>query len=251
VQKKRSLYAVAGLLCAALPATLLIGLYWACQNAPEFYSEALNQKNVQVRQASDALLREAAAFASDVRKPGHWQALFTAEQINGWLAYDMLQNHPHLLPPGISNLRLAIDRDRAQIAFKWTKPAWSSIVSLETEIYLREENVVAIRICKARAGLLPLPLGGLLHDLLAAAEEIGLPVDQQQVDGDPLLIISLAAIQPKDKVLCLESLELSNGEIYLAGHSDRESPGGQVAVTPDGPRATAAAAQAEKTNIQR
>ena len=103
-------------------------------------------------QASDALLREAAALVSDLHKSGRWQALFTAEQINGWLAYDMLQNHPHLFPPAISDLRVAIQQDRAQIAFRWTKPAWSAIVFLETQIFLREENVVAMRICKARAG---------------------------------------------------------------------------------------------------
>jgi hypothetical protein len=224
---------------------------WACQQAPSFYCNALAQDRSTAKQASDALLREAAALVSGLHKNGPWQAMFTAEQINGWLAYDMLQNHPHLLPSTISDLRVAIQPDRAQIAFRWVKPAWSAIVFLETQIYLRDENVVAVRICKARAGLLPLPLGGLLRDLTSAAEEAGLRVDQEQIEGDPVLLISVAGLNGGDKLLNLESLELTAGEIYVAGRTNSELAGGPLARRPEPDRNAATDAHAEKSNVQR
>ena len=249
--RKTALFVVAGVLLLVIFTGAIFGIHWACQQPPAFYCDALAQDHSTAHQASDALLREAAALVSDLHKSGRWQALFTAEQINGWLAYDMLQNHPHLFPPAICDLRVAIQQDRAQIAFRWTKPAWSAIVFLETQIFLREENVVAMRICKARAGLLPLPLNGLLHDLIAAAEEIGLRVEQEQIDGDPVLLISVAGFQPEDKPLSLESLELTNGEIFVAGRSQRDTPGGPLARRPEVQHDSAADSQAEKTNVQR
>jgi hypothetical protein len=70
---------------------------------------------------------------------------------------------------------------------------------------------------------LPLPLGGLLTDLISSGREIGLEIDQQQIEGDPLLLVKLPEAYDHDRrQFCLESLELTQGEIYLAGRSDRQ-----------------------------
>jgi hypothetical protein len=116
---------------------------------------------------------------------------------------------------------------------------------------LRDENVVAVRICKARAGLLPLPLGGLLRDLTSAAEEAGLRVDQEQIEGDPVLLISVAGLNGGDKLLNLESLELTAGEIYMAGRTNSGLAGGPLARRPEPDRNAATDTQTEKSNVQR
>jgi hypothetical protein len=209
-----------GCAATAILVALMAAVYWACQQGPEFYRQALASDENSAKHGSDALLREAAGLANNFRRPGQWQALFTADQINGWLAYDVLQNHPHLFPASVSDPRVSIENNRTQIAFLWHKLGWAAVVSLETEIYLRATNVVAIRICKARAGILPLPLGGVLNDLIAAGEEAGLQIDAEQIDGDPQLVITMPwADNSADKLLlCLESLEVNQGEIYMAGH---------------------------------
>ncbi|HZZ29089.1 MAG TPA: hypothetical protein VFE46_13910 [Pirellulales bacterium] len=215
-------------------ATLIAAAYWACQQSPAFYDQSLVRDQYAVKEASDALLREAAHLASNLRRPGQWHALFTADQINGWLAYDVLQNHPHLFPPSVKDPRVSIENNRAQIAFLWRKFGWTAVVSLETEVYLRETNVVAIRICKARAGLLPLPLAGLLTDLIVSGKKAGLQIEAEQVEGDPLLVITMPwADTSGDKLsLSLESLEINGGEIFLAGHSQNGEPFSTVAQRP-------------------
>ena len=196
------------------------GLYWASQQTPTFYTQALYQDPTAAHEASDGMLRQTAALASDLRKQGHWQAMFSASQINGWLAYDVRRNHSTLLPPDVSDPRVAFGDDGFKVAFRWQSPGWSTVVALEADLYLHDVNVVGMRIRKARAGTLPLPLGGLLKDVIESGREIGFQIEQQQVEGDPLLLVTLPTSFAKgDKSLSLETLEMRDGALYIAGQS--------------------------------
>lgn len=207
---------------AAILAAAAGWAYCVSRQVPPFYSAALAQPSSSVHQASDALLREAAALVSDLRKSGRWQAFFTAEQINGWLADDLQKNHPTLLPATVSDPRVAIENNQLMVGFRWQQSRWNVVVSLAAEVYLREPNVVAVRIHKVRAGGLPLPLKHLLHDLIAAGRALDLQIEEQQIDGDPLLLIT----PPQDGdygnlLVQLESLELHDGQLYVAGRTQR------------------------------
>jgi hypothetical protein len=198
-----------------------LGLHWASQRVPAFYRAALAQQPAASREASDAMLRQTAQVASEIRRRAGWQALITADQINGWLAVDAVKNHPHLFPASVKNPRIALDNDRLKVAFFWDRAWWSTVVSVDTEVYLRETNVVAIRIRGARAGSLPLPLGDLLSDFIASGRELGLHIDQKEVDGQPLLLVTLPE---GDEPVGLQSLELRGGQIYLSGSGRTGEP---------------------------
>lgn len=256
MSKKPRLYLIAGASVAAVLTALVVTIYLASQQTPAFYRQALAQDPANAKQGSDALLHQAAALASDLRRPGQWHALFTAEQINGWLACDVRQNHPQLFPAYISDPRVAIENNQSQVAFSWHLAGLSAVVSLETEIFLRERNVVAVRICRARVGILPLPLAGLLADLTTAGQEAGLQMDQQQIEGDPLLLIMLPSADAgtnsrHPEQLCLDSLEVNEGEIYLAGHTQRGQPTPSTARESNEDLQPSAAAHLENSNIQR
>jgi hypothetical protein len=228
------------------------GLYWASQQTPAFYTQALNQDPTAAHEASDGMLRQTAALASGLRKQGHWEAMFSASQINGWLAYDVRKNHSTLLPPDVSEPRVAFSDDGLKVAFRWRSPGWSTVVALEADLYLHDINVVGVRIRKARAGTLPLPLGGFLRDVIESGREIGLQIEQQQIEGDPLLLVTLpTSFAKSDKSLSLETLELRDGALYIAGQSGAH-PG--VAIPPLARaknQEDSEAAQSEKRNIQR
>jgi hypothetical protein len=216
---------IIGLASAAGLAIFVVALYWATQQAPPFYAQALALDPAKAHEASDGMLRQTAALTSDLRRSGQWQAVFSAEQVNGWLAYDVRKNHSALFPPDISEPRVAFGANGLQVGFRWQRPAWSTVVNLEADIYLHDVNVVAIRIRKARAGKLPLPLGGLLNEVIESGREIGLQIEHQQLEGDPLLLVSLpTSFDQSGKRLSLELLELREGALYIAGQSGANKP---------------------------
>ena len=118
---RRLLFILGGV--AAATALVLLGLYLAAQHEPAFYREAIEIDPAVAEKQSDLMLQQATALASAVKKEDHWEALFTAEQINGWLAVDMVKNHPHTLPPDFSDPRVAIDGRRVIIACRFARLA--------------------------------------------------------------------------------------------------------------------------------
>lgn len=217
--KLRLAVALAGGL-AALALLVLGGTYLAARRVPGFYQQALEAAPEAHEQHSDELLAGAAALASTVRKEGPWRVLFTADQINGWLAVDAAKNFPELLPPGIADPRVAIHDDRIAIACRYLAGPVETVLSLEGDAYVEEPNVLSIRIRRARAGSLPAPLGGLLKGLAAAADKAGLQLRWLQAEGDPVAVVRL---QPPgdegNQLRQIEAIELREGEIYLAGRT--------------------------------
>lgn len=220
-----------GLVAVGVLGTAVGSLYWATQYVPPFYQSAVKLDETVAQTSSDDMLRQTAALASDIRRGRPWQVVFTAEQINGWLAFDLPRNHPNLLPPEVRDPRVHIDDNQLEIALQWSGTAWSAVVSFQVEVYLQEANVVAIRIHQARAGKLPLPLGGLVESFVSSAQEAGMIIDQRQIDSDPVLLVTLPPTEMNDEPMLLEAVELRDGRIYLAGRSHGDTPA--LATRPD------------------
>ena len=219
------------------------GLYGAARHVPRFYQQALSAEPAVRQQHSDRLLENAAALASSVARQGRWQALFTAEEINGWLAVDAVKNFPELLPPGVADPRVTIERDRIAVGCRYLDGPVETVLTLEGEAYLEEPNVLAVRIRRARAGSLPAPLGSLLAGISRAADAAGVQLHWLQSDGDPVAVIRLQPTGDEQASLhSIETIELRDGEIYLAGRTLGADPSAPKSSPP-----LAAAPEAEKT----
>jgi len=223
VRRVVKISAVGCLVVLLVLAGALWSLYRASQQVPDFYREALSVDSAAQRKASNQMVRQASTLANDVRKEGQWEAVFTAQQINGWLAVDLVENHPRALPPAIRHPRVAIHSDEIAIACRVQQGKLNSVVTLTVEPYLQEPNVLALRIRKARAGLLPIPLAELLDRASKAAADMKLDLRWQQADGDPVAVIRVPP--PRDennKLIRVEALRLGDGEIYVSGTTERK-----------------------------
>jgi hypothetical protein len=219
--KLRIAVGVAGLATLAVTGVLAWG-YWAATRVPSFYVEALRREPHAQQDASDKLLETATALASNVRKEGRWQALFTAEQINGWLALDLARNFPDTLPPGVVDPRVDIRRDGVTVACRYLDGAVVTVMSLDAEIYMDQANVLCIRLHNARAGAIPVPLGEILDGVQQAAAEADLELTWLQAEGDPVALVRFHPPRDDEDTLYeLETLELRAGEIYVEGRTTR------------------------------
>ncbi len=207
---------VAGLVAIGLIAIGL--LYLASRKAPDFYEQALVADRKEAEKASDELLERATALASDLEKEGQWEASFSDAQINGWLAVDLERNHPEALPKSISDPRVAITAEALTLAAGFDRGEVKSVLSLTVGVYVPQPNVIALRIRKARAGLLPLPLDSVLQRVSEAASQLNLAVEWRQEEGDPVALVSFPAPRNNEnKLVQVEELELGDGVVHLSG----------------------------------
>ncbi len=205
---------VAGILLA------ILALYLAARHVPAAYRRVLEADPAAEAKASQEMVRRATDLVSTVKTSDRWQARFTADEINGWFAVDMKQNHPGLLPPEFSDPRVTIAPDELRVYCRFERGGVESVLSLSVDAYLAEPNVVALRIRRARAGALPLPLDEVLDQFSKQAARHQLRVQWKQTGGDPVALVPLD-IREKDsgRRVRIEALELREGEVYASGTS--------------------------------
>lgn len=218
MRKVLIIVALVSAIALAVCSVSLFSLYQASQQVPEFYAEALALDPDDQQVARDEFIAQATALASDLHRLGRWQRLFTAEQINAWLALELVTNNPGLLPDGMHDPRIVISDKEATIACRYEQGSISTVLSLSVDAYLQEPNVVALRIRRARAGALPVPLKQVLDGISQAARELKLRLEWRKTHGDPVALITFPrARDSRTESLKLQMVELRQGELFLAG----------------------------------
>lgn len=197
---------------------LLFSIYKASQRVPEFYHAAISVEPQDQADARDAFVAQATALASDLNRDGHWQTLFTAEQINAWLALELAANYPDILTGPLHDPRISLGENEATVGCRYQAGDLVTVLSLSFDVYLHEPNVVALRIRRARAGALPVPLAQVLDSISHAAGELNLRLEWRKSHGDPVALVTLP--EPRDTrgaALRLETLTLRGGELFVSG----------------------------------
>ena len=201
----------------------LVGVFLALRYEPKFYRDALAVESETQEKDSDQMLQRMAALVSDVRKPGKWHARFTADQINGWLAVDFVKNHLATLPPLFHNPRVSIDSGGVVLACRYEGEIFSTVLTLTIEPYVPEENVLALRIVRVRAGLVPMSLEKVLDGISDAARRSEWRIEWRQSGGDPVALISGPPPDDEgDAAVKIETIRLGKGEIFVSGSSERK-----------------------------
>ena len=86
-----------------------------------------------------------------------------------------------------------------------------------------EPNTLAIRVSKVRAGALPIPLKRFLAPITKAGADSDITLRWSQTDGDPVALVTVPH-QHEDyshREIYLESIEMRDGEVVLAGRTQR------------------------------
>ena len=206
----------AGLLLLVVAVALLV-LWRASKVVPDFYAQAMAVERTGQRDASNTLIQKATVLVSDVQKPGRWEALFTEQEVNAWLAVDLKENHRESLPLGVAEPRVVIDPGGMRLACRASRSGVETVLSIELDAYLVEPGVVGVRIRRVRAGAIPLPLGNVLDLIRDMGDRLGLLIRWQQAEGDPVAIVRVNPVVKGSRLVVIDRLELAEDEIYLGG----------------------------------
>ena len=201
-----------------LAAGMGVAVYQASQQVPDFYEQALVADVARQEVASRQMLQQATTLVNEAQQPGLWQADFSDEQINGWLAVDLEQKHPDALPKQVSDPRIAISADGARIGWRWNTEGLSTVFWLDMDVYLAQPNVLALEIRGAQAGTVPLPLARVLDEVTRVASSLELQVSWAESEGHPTALLKIPPPEEDDdKAVIVEDIELRDGSIFLSG----------------------------------
>jgi len=226
--RKYRIVAIGSVALVALIAAVLGGAYYAAQQVRPFYKQALAIEPEVLERGSRELESRATALYSDARQQGQWHALFTAEQINGWLATQLAANQDHELPTNIRDPRVAITKDALTLGFRTNSGGVDTVVTVDASVFLTAEGAVAIRLMSVRAGALPLPVMRLADQIADACSKLSLPVRWTQQAGEPVALVEMHSDPESDKPqFHIDSIELGESELFVAGHTELASTGGK------------------------
>ena len=219
--RKLRIAALGVAIVAAIVATLLGAAYVAMRRPSPFYEQALQVDPEVMGLGNREMESRATALYSDASKPGLWQATFTADQINGWLATQLAAEDSRRLPDNVSAPRVALSGGRIALGFRTRQGGVATVVSVDAAVHLTEENEVAVRLTSVRAGALPLPVMQVASDIAAACRKLELPVRWTQADGQPVALVDLSsAADAKGRRIHIDAVELENGSLLIAGHTE-------------------------------
>lgn len=218
MRRRRLLFVVAT--ASALLAALFLLLFAAWRHVPGFYQNAVRLDPAGLSAGSNELLQRAAALSSDARRQGDWEALFTAAQINGWLAVDMPRNHPDLLPAGFRDPRVSIANGQVCLACRWGDSPLAAIFSVKLGVQMIQPHVLAIRVDQVRAGLLPVPQRPIIETISDQARRLGTPIHWRRVGDDPVAIIRLPPFQQHSTLFVIQNIEFRDQHLFVAGQTE-------------------------------
>ena len=215
-------------ICLALAIIAIVSLgvaSWAMQqtqHVPEFYTRATKQLPPDLIAASQRLEQDVEQLQNAASQLGSWQATFSDDQINAWLAQQFPEEFPQMLPAGVEDPRIVIEEGRVLAAARFTNSRIDTVVSFELKVELTEHaNVLAVRIEQLRAGSLPLPLQSFLRGISREAAKGDIAVVWDMDDTGPVALVTVPSEHPKfaTSPVIIESLVLQGGYLALAGHT--------------------------------
>ena len=193
------------------------GTWYAIKQKPAWYVAATEKEadSPENRKAGREMELGIAHVISGFEKSGRWEAVFTEEQINGYLAAVINKKHPGLIPSEFKDPRVKIESDGITVAARLESPV-ETVVSLKADVYLPRPGTIALRIRYIHAGNLPWSPGRLTEEITAAAQRNDIPIQWTQSEQDPVAMLTIVSSK-EDKTTEITACQLEDGKLYLSG----------------------------------
>ncbi len=207
------------LFVAAVGLVLVIGGV-AVTRQPEFYTKALELPPSEAARAGEELKEKVRDVAGDVVDSPRWELRITEQQVNGWLAQQLPAEYPNLLPPGVSEPRLAFGEEQIRLACRYEGADIATVLSADVRVVPGEEpNEVHLQLVAARAGLVPIPLGPLYESLAELAERAPAEIEWDATTNPPTAQVQIPERWEEIRGrLIVDAIEIGEGQISLSGH---------------------------------
>ena len=214
---KRLLW-VAGILAivSATPA----GVWLSLTYQPSYYRAMVLQSREQRQGKARKFVAQGLQLRNDICNEPNWEAVFSDQEVNAWLAEDLVTHFADHLPPEVHEPRVLFELDRIVLAFELRQRGIDSVITVVARPRVPAGNTVELTLEKIRAGILPVPADNVLDRIVEYARFLGVDVEWMRRDGYPVVLIRYTPNLQRDDVE-LEEVQIRTGQLRLAGRSDR------------------------------
>ncbi len=209
----------AGIILGMLIAVPMGG--WLCLTyQPSYYRLIVQQSRKQREGKARKFVAQSLQLRNDICNEPTWEAVFTDQEVNAWLAEDLVNHFAEQLPSEVNEPRVLFELDRVILAFQLRQRGVQSVITVIARPRVPEGNTVELTLEKIRAGILPVPADNVLDRIIEYARCHGIDVEWARKDGYPVVLIRYTPNLDRDDVQ-LEELQVRDGQMRLAGRSDR------------------------------
>jgi hypothetical protein len=209
---------------AAIAGGVLLGLSYQ----PDFYRSLVASRAPGRHRKAERFVEQSLQLRNDIVNEAQWEAVFSDEEVNAWLAEDLKESFADQIPPGFTEPRVLFDDERVTLACQYQDGPVNSVLWAVLRVTIPHDNAVALTIEKLRVGALPVPRDSLIEKITRHARAHGLDLNWSEDEGQPMAIIRYTPA-PGRRDVVLERVQLARGWIRLFG---RSSPSAGVAVSP-------------------
>lgn len=195
------------------------GLWHAAGHVEPFYQAAIEVDTATLAQASEELEVQATNLYSTAQRPGEWSALFTDQQINGWLATKLEDDFADILPDEVKDIRVAVESNKILLGFRVKHKKLDAVISLTAKLFLTSPDTIALQLESASLGAIPVPLDRIVQELASNHVTSKLPIQWTEQDSKPVAMFSIGPFQDGTRHIELHTIKLLEGEIYFAGQT--------------------------------
>jgi hypothetical protein len=214
---KRLIYAGIGLgVLAAIP----IGAWFSLTYEPYYYRAMVGLSREQRAGRAKKFVAQSIQLRNDICNEPAWEAVFTDQEVNAWLAEDLVTHFADRLPPEVNEPRLLFEVNRIILAFQLRQGAVQSVITVVARPRVPGGNTIELTLEKIRAGILPVPADHILDRIIEYARSHGVDAEWARKDGFPVVVMRYTPHIAREDVQ-LEELQIRDHEIRLAGRSDR------------------------------
>ena len=211
---------IAGLVL--LLVVVIPGLVWvSLTHQPGFYRAVVRLPRGERAVKAKRFVAQSLQLRNDICNEPSWEAIFTDQEVNAWLAEDLVTHFADQLPPEVHEPRVVFEVDRVTLAFQLDQGPFSSVIWVVARPHVPRANVLDLTLEKIRAGVLPVPADQILDRITEHARNHGLDVRWRRDAEDlPIVTIRYTPDSERDDVK-LEQIQIQSGQIRLAGHSNQ------------------------------
>jgi hypothetical protein len=203
-------------LLAAIPA----GIWLSLTYQPSYYRAMVLQSREQREGKARKFVAQGLQLRNDICNEPNWEAVFSDQEVNAWLAEDLVTHFADHLPPEVNEPRVLFEMDRIILAFQLRQRGVQSVITVVARPRVPEGNTVELTLEKIRAGILPVPADNVLDRIVDYARYLGVDVEWTRKEGYPVVLIRYTPNLQRDDVQ-LEQVQIRAGQLRLAGRSDR------------------------------